>query len=148
MYGKLKGEDSHREHLIPCINVTKSGIDIKYAIQRLIREKERIGIMNGPAISDETGALLTLKELDATLHDILLELYEENISLFPPSVDSSEDVIEHYRCYRTFRRTSDTRALEEKVNASDIEIVNRWDQASTKQNKRVAQPNETSLRTV
>ena len=29
LWGKLKGESSIREHLIPCINVTKSGIGVK-----------------------------------------------------------------------------------------------------------------------
>ena len=41
LFGKLKGEDGVREHLIPCINVTKSGINVKYTVSRLIELKEK-----------------------------------------------------------------------------------------------------------
>ena len=30
LYGKLKGKEQFREHKIPCISKTESGIDIKY----------------------------------------------------------------------------------------------------------------------
>ena len=42
-------------------------------------------------------------------------------------------------CYRTFRRTSDTRALEEKVDQTDIDIVNKWEQRGSDKRK-IAQP--------
>ena len=41
LFGKLKGETTHREHFIPCANQTKSGINIKATLDRLIRTKER-----------------------------------------------------------------------------------------------------------
>ena len=80
------------------------------------------------------------RQLDSMLHHVLTELLSENKELFPPIIESSEDINELYRCNRTFRRTSDTRALEEKVSPSDIDIVNRWDQSSGFKNKKVAQP--------
>ena len=36
LWGKLKGETAYRNHAIPCINVTKSGIKVKYIVQRLL----------------------------------------------------------------------------------------------------------------
>ena len=57
LFGKLKGEDTYREHLIPCINITKSGINVKYAVERLKKDKEKLMIMSGPAISDESGSV-------------------------------------------------------------------------------------------
>ena len=99
-----------------------------------------MNIFTGLAISDEKGFLLGGRDLDTLLHEILCEIYEEKKALFPPSIESEEDICENYRCFRTFRRTSDTRAIEEKVDALDIDIVNRWDQASFKHNKKVAQP--------
>ena len=139
LFGKLKGEDGARQHLIPCINFTKSGINVKYTLSRLISLKEKAGLKSGPAISDTKGFLLDSRTLDGMLHDILLELFQENKDLFPPIIESGDNIMEFYRCNKTFRRTSDTRALEEKVSATDIDIVNRWEQSAGYKNKKVAQ---------
>ena len=53
-------------------------------------------------------------------------LYESNNDLFPFKIQSLEDVRSKYHIYRSPRRTSDTRALEENVSGTDIDIVNRW----------------------
>ena len=37
--GKLKGEDNIRLHHIPCVNVTRSGINVEYLIERLLNLK-------------------------------------------------------------------------------------------------------------
>ena len=65
-----------------------------------------------------------------------MDIYEIDSGIFPPSINALEDVIENDHCNRTFRRTSDTRALEEHVSSSDIYIVNKWDQIGLQ--KRVA----------
>ena len=78
LFGKLKGEDGAREHLIPCINVTKSGINVKYTISRLIELKEKAGLKNGPAISDSDSYLLPSRQLDSMLHQVLTRLLVEN----------------------------------------------------------------------
>jgi hypothetical protein len=36
LLGKIKGETSDRDHLLPCVPVTSSGIDVRASIQRLI----------------------------------------------------------------------------------------------------------------
>ena len=128
LLGKFKGEDNSSEHTIPCTNVTKSGINVKYCLERLMNIKKEEGHITGPAISDNQGYLLSTQNLDKLLHEMLMDLYEINPSLFPPSINSNEDIVAHYHCFRTFRRSSDTRALEEKVSETDINIVNRWDQ--------------------
>ena len=84
--------------------------------------------------------MFTTKQLDAKVHEILLEIYEEDINLFPPSISSSEDILDSYKCNRTFRRSSDTRALEQKVDSQDINLVNRWEQATLQQSKKSSQP--------
>ena len=127
LWGKIKGEEEYREHLIPCVNVTKSGINVKYTIERLINLKYHQGLISGPAISDSNGLLLSTKELDRMMHEVLVDLYAIDRSLFPPSIDTPETIIESYKCFRTFRRTSDTRALDEKVDQTDIDIVNKWE---------------------
>ena len=39
IFGKLKGEEQYREYQIQCANVTKSGINVKNTIQRLVQTK-------------------------------------------------------------------------------------------------------------
>ena len=128
LIGKLKGENELREHLIPCSKFTKSGINVEYTLKRLMLVKEKKNITSGPAISDMNGYLLGARDIDLLLHELLYEIFESSRALFPPNITSFDDIAENYKCNRSLRRTSDTRAIEEKVDSSDIEIVNRWNQ--------------------
>ena len=47
---------------------------------------------------------------------------------------------ERYQCFRSFRRASDTRALETKVDKDDVDIVNRWQTVEEAQGKRPSRP--------
>ena len=126
LWGKLKGEASIREHLIPCINVTRSGIGVKNIVLRLIQLKEIEGNKDGPAISDERGYLLPTRDLDQLLLEILIDIHGKEPSLFPPSISSETELSEYYKCFRTWRRTSVLRAQEEKIKETDVMIVNKW----------------------
>ncbi len=52
----------------PCVNITKSGINVKYIIQRLVQVKEKLGIISDPAISNLKGFLLPARDLDDMFH--------------------------------------------------------------------------------
>ena len=117
-----------KEHNIPCVNVTILGLNVKRIVFRLIEEKEKLRFLEGPAISDSKGELLSSDDIDQKLQEILEELYEEDSSLFPPDIRSSGDIMESYHCFCSLRRASDTWALEMKVSQSDIDCVNRWGQ--------------------
>ena len=136
LVGKLKGDSGYKEYLIPCTNQTKSGINVRYTLARLLEVKEKLGQISGPAISDMEGFLLASQDINLLFHELLFEIFETNRSYFPPSVSSLEEITENYRCNRSLRRTSDTRALEEKVSRTDIEIVNKWEQKGNR--KKVA----------
>ena len=71
---------------------------------------------------------------------ILLELFEMNPDRFPPHIKTPTDVEERYHSYRTWRRTSDTRALEQAVDDKDIDVVNRWSNAEKSKKGKVSQP--------
>ena len=111
---------------------------MKFVLQRLITLKEKGGFVDGPAISDTKGFLLSYRDLDGYLHEILKEIYSQDKYLFPPSISSVEDVEDFYRCFRTFRRTSATRAMERKVDETTINLVNKWDLSDTSKRKKVA----------
>ena len=125
LLGRLKGEKTSKDHNIPCVNVTGSGINVRRIIFRLLQEKEDAGFTEGPGISNYHGILYTTNEIDQILQEILEECYNEDPSLFPPDIKSSSNILESYHCFRSLRRASDTRALEMRVSQADIDCVNR-----------------------
>jgi len=126
LLGKLKGERHDLTHLIPCANRTSSGLNIRRIILRLINLKESANLIDGPAISTMEGIVLNSRIVDDILHAVLIDLFLESDNLFPPKVDSIEKLKNSYQCFRTFRRTSATRATEQGVSTSDANVVNRW----------------------
>lgn len=57
---------------------------------------------------------------------MLEEIHQEDPNAFPPDILCREQLHERYQCFRTFRRTSDSHALNCKIKKLDIQIVNRW----------------------
>jgi hypothetical protein len=126
LLGKIKGETNDRDHLLPCVPITSSGIDVKSSVARLIEFKRSRGHVDGPAISDVSGNVLSHQALNDSLLEVLEELFDSHRELFPPSIPDKETLRQRVQVYRTLRRTSDTRALNQKVSTSDINVVNRW----------------------
>jgi hypothetical protein len=124
--GKIKGEHNQREHQLPCTLTTSSGINIKESIDRLIKLKKSQGRISGPAISDEEGVILPARAMDDALHEVLEDLFGSKRNLFPATIEDVEELRKRYQVFRSFRRSSDTRALEQQVAQTDIDIVNRW----------------------
>ena len=138
--GKIKGERTRRSHLIPCSNVTSSGIKIKEIVSRSVQMKSACSFSRGPAISDKDGQLMSSANMDKMLCIILFKLFELNPDRFPPHIKTPNDIEERYYSYRTWRRTSDTRALEQGVDGKDIDVVNRWSNAEKSKKGKVNQP--------
>ena len=126
LLGKVKGETADLAHLVPCVWVTSTGINVKGILARLLLDKRNLGFRDGPAISDEEGKLFTARDIDDMLLEILSNCYQENRDLFPLDVTSIECLDQFYHCFRTFRKTSATRATNEAVKSIDVDIVNRW----------------------
>ena len=59
LQGKIKGEHGVRHHILPCANKTKSGIDVRGTVERLIRLKRSQGLYDGPAVSNIKGKILS-----------------------------------------------------------------------------------------
>ena len=125
--GQVKGEHGVRCHVLPCVCVTGSGIRVFESVKRLIKLKSSQGHKDGPAVSGIDGKILNRDVLDDALHDVLLELFQTKRSLFPGKIKTEEEIKTSYQIFRTLRRTSDTVALDAKVDPEDIDIVNRWE---------------------
>jgi len=126
LLGRVKGEHHDLSHLIPCITRTKSGIRMKEIIKDLIEIKAANGFRNGPAISDIRGRMFNSSFINDLLVEFLVTIFDENRHLFPGNILSKDQIKDRYQCFRSFRRGSDTRALEKKIDSKDIDVVNRW----------------------
>jgi hypothetical protein len=140
LQGTIKGETNDRDHLLPCVPVTSSGVGLKSSLERLMAFKSRKGFLDGPAISDEAGRSYSTKDMTASLLETLEDLFESDRGLFPADVTSKEKLRERYSAFRSFRRTSDTRAAEMNVGSTDTDIVNRWQLVEGAQGRRAAMP--------
>ena len=65
----------------------------------------------GSPYQERLEKMLEPSELDKMLNKLLMEYHSEYRDLFPAGMDTQEKVRNSYQCFRTFRRTSDTRAL-------------------------------------
>jgi hypothetical protein len=126
LLGKVKGEHHHRCHLLPCCAKTSSDINVKDWVLLRLHEKGRLGFRDGPAISDIQGKAQKCGQLDEQFIEVLEEIYEMNNVLFPPSISTKDEIASSYSVFRSPRRSSDTRALENNVSSTDIGLVNRW----------------------
>ena len=126
LLGRLKGEQHDLQHLIPCVNKTSSGISVRSVVNNHLQLKEQAQLFEGPAISNHEGILLTTKYVDDTIHELLIDIFYSHQSLFPPSINSPEKIQSSYQCFRSFRRTSATRASEMGVSTTDVNTINRW----------------------
>ena len=140
LLGKIKGEHHDLAHLIPCAPITESGINLRVILKRLISEKEKVSLKYGPAISDISGSPLTSRHLNEMLHEALFHCFEEDRSLFPQKVLNRDLIPQYFQIFRSLRRSSDTRALEKKIDTKDIEVVNRWRTVEEAKGKRPSRP--------
>ena len=65
--------------------------------------------------------------LNDALVEILSEVYQTGRKVFPQKIKSIYDIKASYQIFINLRKTSTTRALEMKIDGSDIDIVNRWE---------------------
>ena len=146
LLGKIKGEANGEAHLIPCINSTSSGIQIQKIVFRLLKQKKKLGFVDGPAISDSSGKLFHSRDINDMLISILSKLYNDSADLFPIDIvtkisktkEIEETLSSAYGCFRSFRRASDSRAIEKRkdLEQDDVEIVNRWRAVESAKGKR------------
>jgi len=136
LLGKIKGEHHDIAHLIPAVTKTKSGIPIKKVLQRLLKEKQKLGFSNGPAISNIQGKVLNSAIINDMMEGLLTEIFETDKHLFPITITSKSQIRDSYQCFRSFRRSSDTRAIQKKVDTKDIDVVNRWRTVEEAQGRR------------
>ena len=137
--GKVKSETSDRDYVFPCVNETKSGINFLVWLKMLRAAHNMAGRHGGPAITSWKEKILTSAHLDGMLHYHLIEMLENNEE-FPYEIKTDDDICERFSVFRSMRRASATRALNEGVLQSDIDVINRWHAAEEAQGKKPSRP--------
>jgi hypothetical protein len=121
--GKVKGEHHHRCHLLPCTFEMELGIKPYVWLSKLVDLKSRQGLMEGPAISDESGRVFSSSNIDQGMN--YFRHWSNQKRTFCQTImrlDHSDG--------------SDTRALNKRVRRDDIDLANHWHQVDRADGKR------------
>ena len=62
------------------------------------------------------------------MRSLLEDLFEKAPNLCTSNIKSISDIKEIYQSSQTWRKASDTQAVESNVSSKDIGIVNQWNQ--------------------
>jgi hypothetical protein len=120
--GKFKGEDNLRWHLVPIVDVTSSGIQVRKWVRRLLFIRCRVdGVEEGPLFVNEAGKQARLSDYNSDFQMFITLARERH-----PKVFSSKVEVEDYNLRRSLRRGSTTQAHNNGVPAPTIELINRW----------------------
>jgi hypothetical protein len=96
---------------------------MRYWLEQLIEVRAKEGHTRGPAFCDAMGKMVYLGVYESRFfEEILMEIQETNKELILESVE----VVEDYGIGRSFRRGSDSEAIAQGVDSSDIDAMNRW----------------------
>ena len=122
--GFFKGEGGTRMHVLPIANETKSGIEARWWLERVVEILNEENNQGCPAFCDKEGYQLREKDLEGVFHPVLEELAREagGNKWWPKGVA----VKDYCRCYRSFRRGAENTAINNGVKDDTIEFVNRW----------------------
>lgn len=122
LLGKFKGENGVRQHMICVASHTVSGIETRWWIERLLEVREREGHTNGPMFGHRDNTVMSLRELNGTLHHFLEKIQREDESLLA----AHDNVLENYGFFRTFRKTAEGRARAANLESDVQNAMNRW----------------------
>lgn len=117
LLGKYKGEMREWLHMTAVVNRTASGLEPRWWLEEVVRALSAQGKRNVPAMCNEQGELAAAIECQLTFVDYLRQIQEDRPDLIP----ADWDVAEMFGIGRSFRRGSDSRALNVEVPESVAE---------------------------
>ena len=122
LIGKFKGETGVREHLVAVASESRSGLQTRWWLEKLIEVRELEHCTHGPAFGDQDGAAATMSEYDDILHHFLKMIQEEDNDL----ILDTDDVVKNYRFFRTFRKGAEDNARAAGLDSDMQNTMNRW----------------------
>ena len=122
--GFFKAEHGERMHVFCLANQTKSGIQVRVWLERVVsilREEKKAMC---PAFCDAKGYMMQSYEVEGVIHPILKEI--QHTRELEQDLPFGVDVELFYRCDRSFRRGGATTASNNGISKEIIEFVHRW----------------------
>ena len=129
--GKFKGEHTIDQHAVNIANMTLSGLEPRWWIEKLIEVNEAEGLTSGPAFASPDGELMASADYDASFRSYL-HLVQDTTDLIP----EGNNVDTMYGISRTPRKTSASRAKRAGFD-DKMDEMNRWKKVEAAQNRRV-----------
>jgi hypothetical protein len=126
--GKVKGETASRDHLLPCVHITSSVINFKDWMHMSLLANQEEGRFDGPAVSNAAGFVLKSSEIDDMFHNTLIRVLAVLPDLFPPYIQTPEDIKAKIQSFRSLNRSSNARAVNKAIAKIHVDTVNRWAQ--------------------
>ena len=122
----FKGGDGDHMHLLPLINVTQSGIRIRFWLDRLVDLLKAEVSNNFPELFYEEGYMLSSSAIESVFHPILEEIQDYRDRSLAYSINIGVDAREHYQCNHYFHRGAENQAMDDVLENSVINFVCRW----------------------
>jgi hypothetical protein len=119
--GKFKSENNEDYHIICLANTTRSGIQLRWWIEKLLSIASSEGRDAGPAFASKAGDLASSTDYDAVFRDYLKQVQNET-----NLIQDDHDIDIHYGISRTPRKSAETRAKQAKLDDSLQDAMNRW----------------------
>ena len=124
IYGRFKGKQGKRCHLLLLANITKSGINIRGSINIIRQARFKLGINSVWLFCDKQGNKMSIDDMNDIILDMIEQIKEKDKD---NELDLKEyNVREEFSINRSFRRGSSTRAQVLEISTDIIELVNRW----------------------
>ena len=125
LLGRFKGETGERNVLLPFAAVTKSGIQVRVIIDRLVAllaQEDRLSGALSPALCHKGGKSISRTEFNNEFVAALERIQEDHHYLIAKNID----VVGSYNIYRSLRRGATSRATVVGLGTTEIEKNNRW----------------------
>lgn len=121
LLGRVKSETGEDTHQIGVANTTRSGIEVRWWIEKLIEICRHEGRRSGPAFATPEGKLASSMEFN-----VLFRKYLEEIQSETTLIEDKIVVKEAFGISRTFRKTAEARATRAGISAKVQDKMNRW----------------------
>jgi hypothetical protein len=122
LQGHFKSELGLRCHLLPMVSETRSGLQPRLWMERVVRMNAERQRTTGPAFADEHGRVPNYVDYEIKIFDGLTFIQDNCNGLIDPKID----VTEEYGIFRSFRRGSLTQATNQGVTETVVDAINRW----------------------
>jgi hypothetical protein len=122
LMGRFKNELGEMYHLTPLAATTKSGLEVKKWVKRLVEVRGQEKRSHGPAFAESPNGIINYPKYEREI----LERFQSIQANRPDVIPADVQVLDEYGLSRSFRRGATSEARARGVRSEDVDLVNRW----------------------